>query len=127
MKRFLVAVTAVIAVALASVVVVPPAQAVTYTASSPNSFKNIATNTTTAVLSGSGTLDSIVINTTGATANTITVYDNTAGSGTKIATIDGTTASGTRIIFNVKVSTGITVVTASGTAANITVVYRSGS
>lgn len=100
------------------------AQAVTYTPSSTNSYKNLAANATTTVKTGAGTLDSIVINTVGASANTITVYDNTAGSGTKIATVDGTIAGGTRIIYNVAFTTGLTIVIATGTAANITVVYR---
>ena len=103
------------------------AQAISYNATTypaPQSYTNIATNTTTVVKEGQGVLDAIVINTVGASANTITVYDNTAGSGTKIATIDGTLAGGTRIIYNVAFGTGLTVVTATGTAANITVAYH---
>jgi len=68
-------------------------------------------------------LHAITINTKGASANTATVYDNTAGSGTKIATIDTTASVGT-LRFDAAFSTGLTIVTATGTAADITVLYR---
>lgn len=124
MKR-LFALIAVFTIALTALITIQPeAQAVTYTPGSTNSFKNLAANATTTVKTGAGTLDSIIINTVGASANTITVYDNTAGSGTKIATVDGTIAGGTRIIYNCAFTTGLTIVIATGTAANITVVYR---
>ena len=83
---------------------------------------NIKTNATTVVKSGGGFLHAITINTKGATANTAIVFDNTAGSGTTIATIDTTTAVGT-LILDVKFSTGLTIVTATGTAPDMTVSY----
>lgn len=94
---------------------------------------NLAANATTVVASAivgtvggsTGThiiLHSITINTKGATSNTCTVYDNTAGSGTKIATIDTTQNVGT-LIFDCKCSTGLTIVLAVGTSADITVNY----
>jgi thymidine phosphorylase len=86
------------------------------------SYNNIATNTTTTVKSGSGVLHSIVINKKGASSNLATVYDNTAGSGTKIATID-TTTSVVTLLFDCQFSIGLTIVTATGTAADITVSY----
>lgn len=85
-------------------------------------YNNISTNDTTVVKEGAGWLKYITVNTSGASSNTITVYDNTAGSGTKIATIDGTMAEGT-LHYEVEFSTGLTIVTATGTAANITVSY----
>jgi hypothetical protein len=82
-------------------------------------YSNIATNTTTTVKSGEGVLHSIVVNTTAAGA--ITIYDSTAGSGTKIGTMKASIAEGT-YIFDVKFSTGLTIVTAA--ASDITVSYR---
>jgi len=84
---------------------------------------NISSNTTTVVKSGAGLLHSITINTKGASSNTATVYDNTAGSGTKLATIDTTSAIGA-LAYNIVFSTGLTIVTATGTAPDITVSYR---
>lgn len=85
-------------------------------------YKNISTNATTVVKIGSGVLHSIIINDAGVSANTATVYDNTAGSGTVIATIDTVTTGGT-LDYGCDFSTGLTIVTATGTAANITVIY----
>lgn len=84
--------------------------------------KALEANATTTLVSGRGILHSITINTKGATANTITVYDNTAGSGTVLATIDSTVAPGT-FTYECAFATGLTVVIATGTAAKITVVY----
>ncbi len=83
-------------------------------------YTNIATNTTTTIYSGRGVLVGLTINTKGASSNTATIYDNTAGSGTKIAIIDTTSAQGTLAYF-VEFNTGLTIVTATGTAADITV------
>jgi hypothetical protein len=86
-------------------------------------YNHISTNATTVVKSGAGVVHSITINTKGASANIATVYDNTAGSGTVIAIIDTTGNVGT-IILDVGFYTGLTVVTATGTSADITVSYR---
>lgn len=90
------------------------------------SFSNITTATTTTVKSGSGFFHSLTINTTVA-SSVITIYDNTAGSGTKIGTItlpavllaEGPNTA----IYDVKFSTGLTIVTATG-ASDITISYR---
>lgn len=87
-------------------------------------FGRMSTNTTTTHKSGAGILHSIVINTPGLTANTATVYDNTAGSGTVIAVIDTTLVSTPCRIYDVAFATGLTVVTATGTAADLTVCYQ---
>lgn len=81
---------------------------------------NIATATTTTVKSGIGVLHSITINTTAAA--TITIYDNTAGSGTKIGTIAASPAIGSTFLYDCAFTTGLTVVTAG--ASDITVNYR---
>jgi hypothetical protein len=88
------------------------------------SFGNINSNATTTLKSGAGVLHTITINKIGATANTATVYDNTAGSGTVIAVIDTTIAAAPTRIFDAAFGTGLTIVTATGTAADITVTYH---
>lgn len=84
---------------------------------------HIATNTTTVVKSGAGVLHSIVINTKGGVGNTITVYNNTAGSGTILAIIDSTASVGT-LLYDLQFSVGLTIVTATGTAPDITVTFQ---
>jgi hypothetical protein len=83
---------------------------------------HINTNTTTVVKSGGGWLHSITINSKGATGNTATVYDNTAGSGSVLAVID-TTAQIQTLLFDVAFQTGLTIVTANGTAGDLTISY----
>lgn len=83
---------------------------------------HITTNTTTTIRTGSGVLHAISINTKGATANTATVYDNSAGSGTVIAVID-TTAQVQTLFYDIAFNTGLTIVTATGTAGDLTVIY----
>ncbi len=87
-----------------------------------NKFANVvlAAPTTTTIKSGSGVLVGIICNTPASTA-TLTVYDNTAGSGTKIGTILGTDRS--MAIYNCRFGTGLTVVSATA-AADWTIVYR---
>ncbi len=86
-----------------------------------NSYSNITTATTTSAKSGAGVLVRVIVNTVGA-GSTLTIYDNTAASGTKIATM--TTAIQCSQEFNVAFATGLTVVSASGSPADITLVYR---
>jgi len=88
-----------------------------------NSFSNINTNTTSTVKSGAGVLKRIVVNKIGTSSNTCTIYDNTSGTGTIIATIDPVH---TQMVFEYDVvfNTGLTIVTATGTAADLTIVYQ---
>ncbi len=86
-------------------------------------FTNITTNATTVVKSGAGFLNRIVINNAGASANTAAIYDNTAGSGTLIGTIDTVELNGRVMEYGVDCKTGITIVTATGTAGDLTVVF----
>lgn len=88
-----------------------------------NNFTNITTSTTTTVKSGAGTLAGVTVNTKGTVASTITIYDNTAGSGTKIGTIDSLNLSG-QFVFNVAFATGLTLVTTGTLAPDITVSWR---
>ena len=88
-----------------------------------NSFYNINTNTTSTVKSGAGVLKRIVVNKVGALLNTCTIYDNTTATGTIIGTID---LVHTQMVFEYDVvfTTGLTIVTATGTAADLTIVYQ---
>ena len=88
-----------------------------------NDFANINTNTTTTVKSGAGVLKRIVVNKIGTSSNTCTIYDNTTAAGTIIGTIDPVH---TQMVFeyDLAFSIGLTIVTANGTAADITVIYK---
>lgn len=96
------------------------------------SYVNITTNATTAVKTGAGFLHTIVINNPAliTVANlTITVYDNTAGSGTKIGTWTVPFGLTTQVPFtipiNVAFATGLTIVTGGPTVTgDLTVAYR---
>ena len=84
-------------------------------------YKNITDQSTTTVKSGSGTLHTVCINTPAAT-ETITIYDNTAGSGTKIGTATVYASTNPCLIYDVAFSTGLTIVTATA-SSDITVSY----
>lgn len=84
---------------------------------------NLLANATTQVKTGSGVLHTLCINTKGAASNTVTVYDNTASSGTIIATIDTTIAPGC-YAYDAAFGTGLRIVIATGTAADLTVTWR---
>lgn len=86
-----------------------------------NSYANITTATTTVVKASPGVLVRIIVGTVGA-GSTLTIYDNATGTTTKIGAM--TTAIQGSFEFNVACTAGITVVSASGSAADITVVYR---
>jgi hypothetical protein len=85
-------------------------------------YINITTNATTVASKVPCRLVKIINNKPGASANTATVYDNTAGSGTKIATIDTTQAAVSEWGYDCNCDTGLTVVTATGTAPDLTVI-----
>lgn len=87
------------------------------------SFTNISTSTTTTVKSGAGTLHLVAVNTLGTVASTVTIYDNTAGSGTIIAIINSLTLSGS-FTYDIAFSTGLTVVTTGTAAPNVTVAWK---
>jgi len=85
-------------------------------------YSNLTANGTTVCRTGGGILHSVTLNDAGASANVLTLYDNTAGSGTTIATIDTTEAKAC-FIFDAGFDTGLTAVLATGTAANVTITY----
>lgn len=87
------------------------------------SWVNINSATTTVIKSGAGTLQRIVMNKP-LTLGSVTLYDNTAGSGTKIGTISLPLALLSDvwcIDYGLSFSTGLTIVT--GSAMDLTVVY----
>lgn len=98
------------------------------------SYRNLTGNATTTVKSGAGTLHLITIN-NNTTGGTITIYDNTAGSGTKIATIQvgspsggllsssGNPGIGSSGVVDTIFSTGLTVVTAGSGNNDVTIFY----
>lgn len=95
----------------------------------PQSF-NVTSNTTTTLKYGAGNLHAIVINKLGTGGNTLTIYDNTTGTGTTIGTLTmtkGTQASDIPTSIDYKAlpfSTGLTIVTATGTIGNYTIIYE---
>lgn len=86
-------------------------------------YRNITTNASTVLASAvkaiPGVLHNVVVNTKGS-ASTAQIFDNTTCTGTKIATIDTATQLGT-FTYDALVTTGICVLTAGTTAADITV------
>ena len=93
------------------------------TKKSASSYAHLNSTGTTTIKSGAGILRRVVINTKGSASNTFTIYDNTSGSGTVIAAIDTVNGVSGHFEYNVAFSTGLTVVNASGTSADITVIY----
>jgi hypothetical protein len=89
------------------------------------SFVHITGAATTVIKSGAGTLNALIVNTSGLLPTTATLYDNTSGSGTVIAVIDTTSTAKLPVplIYNLAFTTGLTIVTA-GSGADITVTYR---
>jgi hypothetical protein len=85
-------------------------------------YKNITTDATTTLKSAPGYLHTVCVNTPAATG-TITIYDNTAGSGTKIGTITSFASVGGCFIYDVAFWTGLTIVTATATP-DVTVTFR---
>lgn len=78
----------------------------------------ISSATTTTVKSGNGRLHTITLGETA--AGTITIYDNTAGSGTVLAVLKASIAEQT-FTFDIAFDTGLTIVTAG--ASKLTVSY----
>ena len=72
-------------------------------------YAHIATQATTILKSASGTLHTITVNSAANNTATVTVYDNTAGSGTIIAAI--VTTQITTLTFDVGFANGLTIVT----------------
>jgi hypothetical protein len=82
-----------------------------------------AANTTTTLQVGAGVLHRVIV---GGTGGTVTFYDNTAGNGTILGVIDisGYGLAPVSLEYKCHYSTGLTVVTSTGTAPKLTVVYE---
>lgn len=92
---------------------------------SANKSYNITTNGLT-TLPGRWIFEAIVINTAGASSNTATLYDDVEGEETpekRKATIDTTSAIG-RLDYGLPMFDGINIRTATGTAPDLTVIYK---
>lgn len=89
-----------------------------------STYTHISTNTTTLVKSGQGWLHCLTLNTKGAASNTITIYDGLSAAGATMGILDGTVAPGSPFCYDVPFSTGLTIVTATGTAPDLTVSTR---
>ncbi len=87
------------------------------------SYNHISTAATTVVKASAGFIHAISVNTKGTVASTITVYDNTAGSGTVVGIIDSLNLSGA-FVLDVTLGTGITIVTTGTVAPDLTVSWR---
>jgi hypothetical protein len=86
------------------------------------SYKYIAGVATTVVKSGTGTLNTISFS---PSSGTLTIYDNTAGSGTIMGVFSpgsGSSAMPTTLTFNLTFNTGLTIVTTNANQS-ITVTY----
>ena len=88
-----------------------------------SSYSHLNANGTTTVKSGAGVLRRIVINTRGGIINTLTIYDNTTATGAVIGVVDTANAGGA-FDYELDFTTGLTVVLAGGTAADITIIYE---
>lgn len=86
-------------------------------------WANITTNATTVVKGSPAILHSITINKSGGSSNTITIYNHPSSATNAVATIDGTAAPQT-FTYDIDLSLGLTIVTATGTAADITVSFE---
>lgn len=86
------------------------------------SYYNISSAGTNILKRGPGTLHSLIVNNNGSVGSSITIYDNTAGSGTVIAIVDTNKASVSTLSYNLDFYVGLTVVTVNG-FGNVTVVW----
>ena len=87
-----------------------------------NTVAHINTSTTTTPKQSAGLFSNFCVNTAGATANNATVYDSLTGSGKVLAVIDTTTVGCKK--YDVGFTIGLTIVTATGAQADITVSFR---
>lgn len=95
------------------------------TATEPDpQYAHINTLSTTLVKRDPGTLQRIIINAPGTSSNVLTIYDNVVGSGKVIAAINvsGNTAA-SFLDYNLPFFIGLTVVSATGASADITIIY----
>lgn len=78
---------------------------------------------TTTYDTGPGVFHAVTINSLGTVASTVTVYDNTAGSGTVLAVIDSLTLKG-QFVYDLAYAVGLTIVVTGTAAPDVSVAYR---
>lgn len=99
-----------------------------------NTFARITGNTTSTAKSGAGILHSVLV-ADNQTGGSVTIYDNTAGSGTVIMQLTVGTAAGglsgasspgpwSTGPLGIEFATGLTIVTAGSTSNDVTVVFK---
>jgi hypothetical protein len=90
-----------------------------------NKTRNITTLGLTSI-TGKFILIAVIINTKGASSNTMKIYDDANGEETpeKLIGTTDTTASIGRIDYGIPIFEGINVRTAVGTAPDLTIIYR---
>ncbi len=98
-------------------------QQVLNVASDMYTYTHINANGTTTAKTGAGALGAITINNPGSSW-TLTVYDNTTGSGTQIAVITPVAGLIIGLPYNVRFNTGLTIVAAGTTAGDVTIAWR---
>ena len=89
----------------------------------PSSYSHISTNTSTAIRTGATELHTITLNSVGS-GSTATIYDNTTCTGAVVAVIDTSKQTGTSQRFDALLNTGLCVLTAGTSAADITVMWH---
>jgi hypothetical protein len=92
--------------------------------SSMFNFVNYSANQATTVIKAApGILGSVIVNTKGTVASTVSIYDHASSATNPIAVIDSLNQAGT-FEFNCALQNGL-VITTTGTAApNVTVTYK---
>jgi hypothetical protein len=87
-----------------------------------DSYNHITTSTTTTVKNSAGTVKSIIVNTLGTVASTVTLKDNA----TTLAVIDTLSGSGSAgtYTYNIACATSIVVVTTGSSPPDVTVTYQ---
>jgi len=94
------------------------------TQTAPLSYAKISTASSTQVKGSAGFLGSIVLNSKGTVASTITIYDALSAIGTPIAIIDSLNPLGNQFNFNVALTTGLFIVVTGTLPPNLTVCYK---
>lgn len=78
---------------------------------------------TTVVSAQGGTLKRVVINSKGATANTLTLYDNAATATGNVLGVIDTTANVGFLEFECGINNGLVAVLAVGTSADVSIIF----
>jgi hypothetical protein len=92
---------------------------VTQTPAGAFEHTNVNSAGTTNIKKGPGVLRSVTINTKGGAGHTATIFDGLDATGQKIAAIDATNQI--TLIYDIAFKTGLTLVTAGGNPADITI------